>query len=85
MDETPMTFDLPSNRTVNAAGAKSVFVKTTWHDKSYFTVVLSCLADGSKFPPVIIFKRKTLPKGMKFPSGVLIRAQPKAGWMKMEQ
>ena len=80
MDETPMTFDLPSNRTVNAAGAKSVLVKTTGHEKSHFTVVLSCLADGSKLPPVIIFKRKTLPKGMKFPSGVLIRPHPK-GWM----
>ena len=51
-----MTFDLPSNRTVNAIGAKSVLIKTTGHDKSHFTVVLSCLADGSKLPPVIILK-----------------------------
>ena len=80
MDETPTIFDLPSNRTVNGACAKSVLVKTNGHHKSHFTVVLSCLANGSKLPPVIIFKKKTLPKGMKFPSGVLISAQLK-GWI----
>ena len=33
MDETPMTFDLPSNRTVTTAGEKTVLIKTTGHEK----------------------------------------------------
>ena len=32
-------------------------------------------ADGSfKLPPMVIFKRKRLPKGLKFPSGVIVCA-----------
>src|SRR6218665_1265677 len=80
MDETPMTFDLPSNRTVDSSGAKTILVKTTGHEKTHFTVVLACMADGKKLKPVVIFKRKTLPKGVKFTPGVIVQAHPK-GWM----
>ena len=80
MDETPMTFDIPSNKTVNTVGEKSVMIKTTGHERTHFTAVLSCLADGTKLRPVVIFKRKTLPKTAKFPSGIIVKAHPK-GWM----
>lgn len=80
MDETPMTFDLPENFTVDKKGEKTIHVKTTGHEKTRFTVVLTCLANGNKLPPMIVFKRKTLPKGAAFPSGVLVRAQEN-GWM----
>lgn len=80
MDETSVSFDLPANKTINQKGEKTVFIKTTGHEKTNFTVVLSCLADGSKLPPVIIFRRKTLPKNANFPSGVTVRAHQK-GWM----
>jgi len=80
MDETPMTFDLPGNRTVNPIGEKTVMVKTTGHEKTHFTVVLSCMADGTRLKPLVIFKRKTLPKAAKFPRGVVVKAHPK-GWM----
>uniref|UniRef100_H3AKT5 Brinker DNA-binding domain-containing protein n=1 Tax=Latimeria chalumnae TaxID=7897 RepID=H3AKT5_LATCH len=76
IDETSMTFDLPCNRTVNPFGSKAVLVKTTGHEKIHFTVVLTCLADGSKLKPLIIFKCKTLSK-------VLVRLHPK-GWMDEE-
>ena len=77
-DETPMTLDLPGNRTVNQSGAKTVMVCTTGHEKTHFTVVLSCMANGvKKLKPIIIFKRKTLPKGAKLPSGVIVQAHPK--------
>ena len=79
MDETPVWFDMPSARTVNAKGEKTVLVNTTGHEKSRFTVVLACLADGTKLKPMVIFKRKTLPK-VNFPPGVLIHCHPK-GWM----
>ncbi|CAM5160807.1 unnamed protein product [Natator depressus] len=77
MDEIPMTFDLQSNRTVTAVGEKRVLIKTTGHEKIHFMVVLLCLANGSKLPSVGIFKRKTLPKYMKFPAGVIVRAHEK--------
>jgi hypothetical protein len=62
MDEVPVTFDVPGNRTVEIKGIKSVSIKTTGNEKHRFTVVLACCADGTKLPPMIIFKRKTIPK-----------------------
>lgn len=79
MDETPMFFDVVGNTTINKKGEKTILVKTTGHEKQHFTVVLACLADGTKLPPMIIFKRKTMPKD-KFPPGVVIHVQEK-GWM----
>jgi hypothetical protein len=79
MDETPVFFDLPANRTVDSVGAKTVAVRTTGHEKSHFTTVLACMADGTKLPPMVIFKRKTMPKE-KFPSGVVVHVHEK-GWM----
>ena len=83
MDETPMTFDLPPNRTVNPSGAKTVMIKTTGHEKTRFTVVLACMADRTKLRPVVIFKRKTLPKKMLNLCLVLLsRHIQKDGWMR---
>ena len=79
MDETPMTFDLPSNTTVNELGSKTVSICTIGHEKTNFTVVLTCMADGTKLHPIIIFKLKNIPQG-NFPSGVIVRANP-IGWM----
>uniref|UniRef100_K7FGA6 HTH CENPB-type domain-containing protein n=1 Tax=Pelodiscus sinensis TaxID=13735 RepID=K7FGA6_PELSI len=79
MDETPMNFDMVGNKTVNPKGAKTVLIKTTGHEKSSFTVVLACTADGAKLRPMIIFKRKTMPK-IKFPVGVFVHVNEK-GWM----
>ena len=79
MDEVPLTFDVPSNKSVENKGAKTVTIKTTGHEKSHFTVVLACCADGRKLTPLLIFKRKTMPKD-KIPAGVLVHVHPK-GWM----
>ena len=79
MDETPVFFDLPSNRTLDCIGSKTVAVRTTGHERSHFTTVLACMADGTKLPPMVIFKRKTMPKE-KFPSGVVVHVHQK-GWM----
>ena len=59
-----------------------VSIKTTGHDKSCFTVELVCMADGTKLKAMIIFKRKTMPKG-KLPSGVVLHIHPK-DWMDEE-
>ena len=79
MDETPMYFDMPGNTSVDFVGNKTIIIKTTGHEKQHLTVVLACLADGTKVKPMVIFKRKTMPKD-KFPSGVLVKVQEK-GWM----
>lgn len=83
MDEVPLTFDIPVNRTVERTGTSTVSVRTTGNEKASFTVVLSVQANGQKLPPMVIFKRKTLPKE-KFPPGVIIKANPK-GWMDEEK
>ena len=64
-DQTPLTFDLPSATTVALKGSRTVSINTTGNEKNRFTVMLACTADGGKLPPFIIFKRKTLPKGVK--------------------
>ncbi|XP_075207983.1 uncharacterized protein LOC142312884 [Anomaloglossus baeobatrachus] len=62
MDEIPINFEVPSNGTVKAKGANTMAVKTSGQDKTPYTVVLSCCADGTKLPPMVIFKSKNMPK-----------------------
>ena len=78
MDETPMFFDMPGNTTVAMKGEKTINVRTCGADKTHFTVVLCVMADGTKLTPMVVFKRKTLPK-VNVP-GVIIAVHPK-GWV----
>jgi hypothetical protein len=82
MDEVPMSFDMPSNFTIDKKGNENIKISTTGSEKCNFTVVLCVTADGGKLPPFVIFKRKTMPKG-EFPKGVVVSANPK-GWMTEE-
>ena len=61
MDKVHLMFDVPSNKTVDVKGAKTIVIKTSGNEKTRYTVVLACSADGTKLPPLLIFKRKTLP------------------------
>ena len=79
MDETPLAFDMPSNYTLEETGAQTVGIRTTGYEKSNFTVVLSCLADGTKLPPMILFKLVNVPRQV-FPLGIVVRANP-SGYM----
>ncbi|VEL38353.1 unnamed protein product [Protopolystoma xenopodis] len=79
MDEVPVTFDCPSNRTVNLKGAKMVSRKTTGNEKNRYSVVLACAADGTKLKPMLTFKRKTCPKE-EISNGILVHMHEK-GWM----
>nr|XP_002730631.1 PREDICTED: pogo transposable element with KRAB domain-like [Saccoglossus kowalevskii] len=58
MDETPLRFDMPGNRTLEHEGIKTVHIKTTNSEKRGFTAVLTVTADGQKIRPLIIFKGK---------------------------
>jgi hypothetical protein len=82
MDKLPVSFDLPGSRTRHLKGAKVVSVAMTGHEKSNFTVVLSVTSDGGKLPPLVVFKRKILPKG-NFPKGILIAAIEN-GWINQD-
>ncbi|GFS75306.1 pogo transposable element with KRAB domain [Trichonephila clavipes] len=79
MDETPVTFGMIGNKTIDMKGTKTIHKKTTRHKKSHFTVVLSCLADDTKLKPMVIFKRKTVPKS-NFTKSIFIHVHDK-GWM----
>ena len=51
----------------------------TGNEKNRLTVVLTCAGDGSKLKPLVIFKRKTMPK-IANKHGVVVAVQEK-GWM----
>jgi len=74
-----LTFDVPSNKTLDVKGAKTITIKTSGNEKKCYTVVLVCCADGTKLPPLLIFKRKTLTKDV-IPYGIYIHVHSK-GWM----
>jgi len=77
-DQTPLTFDLPSDTTIAPKGSSTVTIKTTGNEKNRFTVMLACTADGGKLPPYVVFKRKTMPK-LPFPKGIIVQVHEK-GW-----
>ncbi|GFV12163.1 hypothetical protein TNCV_1536601 [Trichonephila clavipes] len=47
MDEVPLSFDIPPTRTVDVQGASSIPINTTGNERTSFTVVLCCAANGS--------------------------------------
>ncbi|KAF6119683.1 hypothetical protein HJG60_010133 [Phyllostomus discolor] len=82
MDEAPITFDVPSNKTVDVKGAKTLTVNTSGHDEAHYTIVLSCCADGTQLPPMLSFNRKSMPKWQS-QEELLFMVMTKDGWMKM--
>ena len=80
MDEVSLMFDVPSNKTVDVKGAKTIMIKTAGNEKTSYTVVLACCADGTKLSHLLlIFKRNTLPKDV-IPHGIYVHVHSK-GWM----
>jgi len=54
-------------------------IKTSGNEKTRYTVVVACCADGTKLPTLLIFKRKTLPEDV-IPHGISVHVQSK-GWL----
>jgi hypothetical protein len=77
-DKTAIYLDMLPNYT-EKKGVKEVLLKTTGCEKLRLTEMLSTTADGRKLPPLLILKRKTLPKLGLFPKDVIVRAQEKDG------
>lgn len=82
MDETPCWSNMPGSTTVEQTGARSVGVKTTGHEHSRYTVILSARADGVKLKPFVVFrgKGKRVESDLRSVSGVVIRFSSN-GWM----
>ncbi len=78
MNETPLWFDLPSNTTIDHKGAKTVSISIIGHERSSFTVILGCMANGIKLSAVCIYKLKNILKE-NFSYSIHIRANEK-GW-----
>jgi len=57
-------------------------IKTSGNEQMCYTVVLACCADDTKLPPLLIFKRKTLPKDV-IPHRIYVHVHSK-GWMDEE-
>ena len=76
MDEVPLMFNVQSNKTADVKGAKTIMIKTSGNEKMHYTVVLAYCADGTKLPPLLIFKRKMLPKDV-IPHGIYIHGHSK--------
>ena len=83
MNETSVTFDLPYSFTLKKYGSSSINIKTTGHERSIFTVILGCMADGTKLPLVVIFKLKNIPRE-DFPYRVYVRVNEKVRLMKVK-
>ena len=80
MDETTMPFELPSNRTLEFSGSRTVPIKSCGAEKPSFTVVLAVAADGTKVPPKVIFKGVRTPRDLVVPHPLRVSFH-KEGWM----
>ena len=56
MDEKPIWLDMPSATTVNEAGASSVTIRSTGHEKDRVTECLEGKANEDKLKSFIVFK-----------------------------
>lgn len=59
---------------IRLSGEKTIKICTTGNKNNQVTVVLACRGDGSKIKPMVIFKRKTVPK-INNKHGVIMSAQ----------
>ena len=56
MDETPIYFESVIKKTIVAIGERAVSIKTQGGDHVRITLILTTCANGTKLPPLIVFK-----------------------------
>lgn len=56
LDETSLYIDLAPNYSISQKGKRSVIIFIQSQDKCHVSVLLAILANGTKLPPLIIFK-----------------------------
>jgi len=82
MDEVCMKFNMSDGSTYDFVGQKQVSLTSCGGSKATFTVMLAILSDGTKLPPLVVFKSKyPVPKTLqtKYSKQVIIHTNPK-GW-----
>ena len=82
MDETPMRLELPSSRSFEFTGSRTVPVKTcgAGAEKRSYTVALAVAADGTKLPLQVIFKGVRTLRDLVVPNSLRVSFH-KVGWM----
>ena len=82
MDEIPLTFDIPVNRTVEKRATSTVSIRTTGNEKSSFTVVLACHANSPKnFHPWLFLRGRPCQKKT-FQPASSSKLTRRDGWMR---
>ncbi len=85
LDEIPLWFDFTSDKTLELKGIKEIPVRVTAKYKVRATLVLCCLANGDKLPPMLIFKETNgkLPKKLLnvYDNKKIVIKANKNGWM----
>ena len=56
MDETPIFLNMARTKTIAKFSSKIVNIKTHGQEKVRITAILWIVADGTKLPPMLIFK-----------------------------
>lgn len=82
MDEVPVYFDMAPKKVITRKGAKTICIKTNNMEKTRVTVVLCCLADGTKLPPMVTFKGTTpwCIKNVELPDKSMVIAYQENAW-----
>lgn len=55
-DETPIFLNMPSNKTIEKIGKKTITINTQGQEKLRISCLLTISGDGTKLPPFVIFK-----------------------------
>ncbi len=79
MNETPISFNLPSQIIVKECEKWIISILTIGHKHTNFTVTLACLTDSTKLPSLIIFKLVNVLR-KQFLDGIYVYANP-SEWM----
>ena len=80
-DETAVWLDSVSDTTIDTKGAKQVLVKSTGHEKSRITVMLSAAGNGRKLKPFVLLNRKRPIKALDKFKDKLVFAFEGTSWM----
>ena len=59
MDETPIYFEMVSNKTIEKIGEKTVTIVTHGSERTRISLLLCISASGEKLPPLLVFKGKS--------------------------
>lgn len=62
MDEGSFTFDVPSDKPLDFKGVKIVVVYKLVDVRKPISLLFESLGDGTKLPPMTIFKQEMFPK-----------------------